>query len=138
MTCTLTCVTLKPDTMAGYNPQKISRSKDAARYIVISLCICSAFYLQTQLGNSCCPKSMSFVSFRTQLQHLRNPEAFTVDSQDLHFQALIRVFFLVLSAAFPSSEVRSCDLSTRDRISTGGPGEIWPQCVSTGMRSTWF
>jgi hypothetical protein len=51
-------------------------------------------------------------------------------SQDLHFQALFQVFFHVLSAALPSSEVRSCDLSTRDRISTGGPGEIWPQRVS--------
>jgi hypothetical protein len=51
-------------------------------------------------------------------------------SQDLHFRTLLQVFFLVLSAALPSSEAQSCDLSTRDRISAGGPGEIWPQSVS--------
>jgi hypothetical protein len=129
MTCTLTCVTLKPDTMAGYNPQKISRSKDAARYIVISLAYVLLFTCKPNweihvVRNQC----LSFRSERnSNISGIQRP--LPLISEDLHFQALVQVFFLVLSAAFPSSEVRSCDLSTRDRFSTGGPGEIWPQRV---------
>jgi hypothetical protein len=138
MTCTLTCVTLKPDTMAGYNPQKISRSKDAARYIVISLCICSAFYLQSPIGNHVVRNQcLSFLSERnSNISGIQRP--LPLISQDIHLRALLQVFFLVLSAALLSSEVRSCDLSTRDRISTGGPGEIWLLFVSIDVRSTWF
>jgi len=136
MTCTLTCVTLKPDTMAGYKPQKISRSKDAARYIVISLCICSCFLLAKPNWESCCSKSMSFFLSERNSNISGTQRPLPLISQDIQFQALLQVFFLVLSAALPSSEVRSCDLSSRNRISTGGPGEIWPQCVST--RSIWF
>jgi hypothetical protein len=35
----------------------------------------------------------------------------------------------VVSRLTHPQKVRSCDLSTRDRISTGGPGEIWPLFV---------
>jgi hypothetical protein len=133
MTCvtTQTCVNLQPDTMAGIHPQKLSRTKAAARYIVISIsarvfcyvAFCFARAKNHVVRNKCFPFTSSTQLHWSPLPRLflRTPFSGSCPGQFHRFS-----FFVYQSRTAP--QATSCDLPTRDTglRRTTRPGEIWP------------
>jgi hypothetical protein len=86
MTCVQTqpCVSPQQDTMAGFDPQKLTRTKATARYIVFIFLFVFCVALSGKTRTCCVELCFLLYSIRASIPHIRASTILRAGSAELH------------------------------------------------------